>query len=472
MKKKLFKIAIILVVAMIGNIMMAEYNVKENKVYYEDILVEGANTKTLKKLSKNYMTDGKRVFYFEREIKGADPDTFQVLEHAFSKDKNHVYYETEKIEENINTSVVKILNKFYFKDNKNVYLMYGKVEGADPDTFELLTDNMGYSKDKNNVYYTFSVVEGADVKTFEIIKEIFAYAKDKNNLYYDGIQIDKINTKDFSILSEDLIRNNNKIFFQGTPLKEIDGKKFRFLTKETRWSGLSYGTDEKNIYVIGLMGDSDILRTIKNVDISTFKVMEDGKYSFDKNNVYYTGYNGTIKIEGADISSFTPIKNSLLYSKDKNSLYISGKKVKGISPENLKIFFLPFDVYAFLLKNDTNIYYMTANESIVDSFNIITLNSSGMDLKTFEAVGEDNNYFKDKNNLYMKNFEKGLVKIEGFDIKSMVILDDFYIKDKNNVYCNGKIMKEADSKTFTITHNKYGNEVIKDKYKIYDYCAN
>ena len=184
MKKKLFKIAIILVVAMIGNIMMAEYNVKENKVYYEDILVEGANTKTLKKLSKNYMTDGKRVFYFEREIKGADPDTFQVLEHAFSKDKNHVYYETEKIEENINTSAVKVLNKFYFKDNKNVYLMYGKVEGADPDTFELLTDNMGYSKDKNNVYYTFSVVEGADVKTFEIIKEIFAYAKDKNNLYY------------------------------------------------------------------------------------------------------------------------------------------------------------------------------------------------------------------------------------------------------------------------------------------------
>ena len=63
-----------------------------------------------------------------------------------------------------------------------------KIEGADPETFQIISDdgNMRYAKDKNFVYIYLKDGEcmkviGADPETFEVLE--FPYAKDKKDAY-------------------------------------------------------------------------------------------------------------------------------------------------------------------------------------------------------------------------------------------------------------------------------------------------
>lgn len=79
-------------------------------------------------------------------------------------------------------------NEKFASDNKNVYLMGNKIEGADPMTFQVITDDgeMRYAKDKNSVYIYLKDGEimkvfGADPETFEVLD--YPYAKDKNDAY-------------------------------------------------------------------------------------------------------------------------------------------------------------------------------------------------------------------------------------------------------------------------------------------------
>ncbi len=77
----------------------------------------------------------------------------------------------------------------FARDNDSVYFMAHKIEGSDPDTFEVIStkDRRNYAKDKNFVYIysrdgggVFKVI-GADPATFEVLE--FPYAKDKNDAY-------------------------------------------------------------------------------------------------------------------------------------------------------------------------------------------------------------------------------------------------------------------------------------------------
>lgn len=79
--------------------------------------------------------------------------------------------------------------KDFARDNENVYFKSRKIEGSDPDTFEVIStaDRRSYAKDKNNVYIyikddwgVYKIIN-ADPTTFEVLD--FPYAKDKNDAY-------------------------------------------------------------------------------------------------------------------------------------------------------------------------------------------------------------------------------------------------------------------------------------------------
>lgn len=81
----------------------------------------------------------------------------------------------------------------------------------------------------------------------------------------------------------------------------------------------------------------------------------------------------------------------------------------------------------------------------------------GADLKSFELIGYDQRYSKDKNNVYF------LSSAISQDITNFQLLGDGLAKDKQSVFRYGKSIKNADAGSFV----NLGNNYSKDKNKVY-----
>ena len=133
-------------------------------------------------------------------------------------------------------------------------------------------------------------------------------------------------------------------------------------------------------------------------------------------------YYETQKINGIDVESFESLGEN--FFKDKNNIYYKNKKLENIKPENFKV------INSSLVKQGKNLYYNIEDEN--ENIKFFQLESKTIDDKSFEVFDED------------------------------------YTKDKNNVYYKGKILKGADVETFVKYYNEDDNGYkIQDKNKIY-----
>jgi len=114
----------------------------------------------------SFIKDTKKVFCNSYELEGASPDTFELIS---KRDRNNL-------------------------SRDNSYVFYGniKIENADLDTFKVLSDN--YEKDKEGVYFKEWEIKGADPTTFRVVSDKNALAKDKNNFF---IGTEKVNESEF-----------------------------------------------------------------------------------------------------------------------------------------------------------------------------------------------------------------------------------------------------------------------------------
>ena len=192
-------------------------------------------------------------------------------------------------------------------------------------------------------------------------------------------------------------------------LEELDPITFQIIN--VSGSVRQYLKDKNGIYFID--GDSDNLVLEKlPYDSQTFEVINK-LYTRDKNNIYYSGR----KIIGADLSTFQIGSDG--FSKDKNNIYLEGKRILGIDKDTVKIIELPY------IEDKNNVYYR--NKKI-----------EGADKNTFELTYDfksvvNNYYSKDKNNVYYEN-----KKLKGIDVKTFKkvsrLVDNFLIEDKNGFY--------------------------------------
>ena len=351
------------------------------------------------------------------------------------------------------------INYIYSKDKNAVYLTDGKggwekIEGLDPDTFQVLTD---YIKDKNGVYIISSYTGKfemekkpyMDGRTFEEMDEL--YSKDKNNIYYKGERI-----------------------------IEVDIPTFEKLDKYV------YSKDKNNIYFRG--------KKITGADKNTFEKIDERQYSKDKNNIYYENK----IIEGADRNTFEILNH--YYSKDKNNIYYENKKLKGIDVKTFGKINKIFQVDNFIVEDKNGVYIVETDG------NLVPVNSDEVDIKSLSQLVRKTNLYQDKNNMYfVKNHKlekiKNAPKDDEFNLfvyndryinkydevyyldvdegafKKVVkagfgsrfrVFDDEYAKDKKNVYYRGEILKGADPDSFGIKFNEE-KEIyeIKDKNKVY-----
>lgn len=360
---------------------------------------------------------------------------------------------------NIDKATFQEINYIYSKDKNGVYLTDGKggwekIEGLDPDTFQVLTD---YIKDKNGVYIISDYIGKFEIekkpymdgRTFEEMDEL--YSKDKNNIYYKGERIIGVDIPTFEKLDKYV-----------------------------------YSKDKNNIYFRG--------KKITGADKNTFEKIDERQYSKDKNNIYYENK----IIEGADRNTFEILNH--YYSKDKNNIYYENKKLKGIDVKTFGKINKIFQVDNFIVEDKNGVYIVETDG------NLVPINSDEVDIKSLSQLVRKTNLYQDKNNMYfVKNHKlekiKNAPKVDEFNLfvyndryinkydevyyldidedafKKVVkagfdsgfrVFDDEYAKDKKNVYYRGEILKGADSNSFEMKFNeKTELYEIRDKNKIY-----
>ena len=521
MKTKFFKV--VLGIFILANLGMAEYVKKDNEIYYkygeEDdsgFKVKNVDLNTFKILNDKYAKDGKNVYFLgNKSFENVDIKTFEVLPDNYSKDKNNVYSPINEWIQKIsgaNPKTIKVLSQYYSKDDKNVFYDSDKILNADVNSFVVLEGDHSHAKDKNSVYYSGEKIEGANPKTFKIIedgmyskddKNVYAavdiikdadpqtfrripetnYARDKNNLYYyfgDVKNLGKINEKDFKVLDNNLVKNGNEMYYLGEKVNIKNPEKFEPI-KVSDDKYILYGKDDENIYVVTSDEKYGYFKAIKNADKDTFEVMEkDTRYSKDKNNVYYAGYN-VVQLQDVDKDSFV-IADENAFSYDKKNVYYAGRKLNDISSNGFKVTRLDNrpNLPINFLNDNKNIYKLIdvfdEETGELKSVKTAVVKNPKVDSKTFELFDHWENYFRDKTNVYYENelYKMGLKKIEGADRNSFKILDSEFSKDKNNVYYYGNKMKGISPDGFEFVGNKFIFEnredfisFLKDKNNVY-----
>ena len=511
MKTTFFKVLIGIFI--LANLGMAEYIKTNNEVYYKyaegkdfQFKVKNVDLGTFKVLNDKYAKDVKNVYFSgNKSFEDVDAGTFEVLPADYSKDKNNVYSPENGWIQRVNGAnpkTIKVLNQFYLKDDKNVFFNDEKILGADANSFIALDKENGYAKDKNSVYYFGQKVEGANAKTFEVIsdgeyskddKNVYAsgeiikgadpktfrefpetsYSRDKNNLYYyygEDKFLGKIDENKFEFLDDFIIRNGNEIYFYGNKLKLKDAKKFKLIKNTgimTTSKIIVYGKNDENVYVVTPDDAPENIRIIENADKDTFEVMENNRYSKDKNNIYYLGNYGIVKLEDVDKASFV-ISEQFPFSYDRKNVYYAGKKVDGVTSAGLKVIRRPNEPINFISDNK-NLYRLVEifdeNNRELKSVKAVAVKNPKVDFKTFEIFDEWPNYFHDKNNVYYENklYQIPLKKIEEADRNSFILLNSEFSKDNKNVYYYGNKIKDLNSEKFEFE----GNNFIKDLDIVY-----
>ena len=486
----------------------------KNSVFIGNQKLEGVSSKGFEVLDDtfNFMKDYKNVYYLDREsngitykvkvldTKGIDITSLEFLGYSYNKyyrDKNNIYFLNDKDDKmefeklvGANPKTFEIIDYYFARDDKNLYIFGYKLDGIDPKTFETLNYEM--IKDKNGVYFLENISEenenseikvkkldskGIDLKSFKNVDNSDYYFKDKNGVYYENSEnlhkIENVDLKTFEALDYDFAKDKNSVYYENKKLNEIDASSFEKIE-------FNFIKDKNGLYKIDKNDENDEIKLIpinEKVNLENFKEIG-GNYYKDDKNLYYFGENEFKKIDGSDPNSFEyDNENYTFIAKDKNNVYFDGEKVKGIdvkSAEGIdglwikdknsvfyqgkkleKISSNNFNYfnggisYDKILVDKNGAYKLLENENQKDK--IIPLDSKNIDLKTLERIDspmDSSNYFKDKNGVYFLNGEK-FVKINGADIDSFeVTMSGKYGKDRNNVYFEGKKMEGENPKKF------------------------
>lgn len=336
----------------------------------------GVDINTIEVIGNEYLRDKDQVYFKSTKIKNADPSSFVVLKRPFSKDKNKVYYNSHSFQD-LDVSSFQFVedNNLVLKDKNHAYAVppgdfgeYGPnnlIIPFVPENLQFL--NKYYGKDDKVAYYKGKPIVGSDSKSFIALDDV--YGKDAQTAYYRGIPITGSDAQTF-ILDGIFAIDRNKVYTEG-------------------------------IQVIG-------------VDPATFKVLDDGDYTKDKNGVYYrvTGVYDKNRmlthfspgvIAGADPSSFTTLINERSgggYTKDKNSVYKWGIPVTGIDPATFTL--IDRGVYN---KDKNGVYFDVDSKDEKDGKTIqyIARKVPGADPATFIMIeGDKDNYAKDKTRFYWR----------------------------------------------------------------------
>lgn len=135
------------------------YTVKYNQI---DLMPQ-ADAASFRVIQDGYARDAGQLFYDGKRVLVKDLETFVVLEHGYAKDKSVGYHDRVPVAGSDGASFT-VLGPSYAKDKDHVYYSFVergepnvpavprsvRVSGADPATFEVLSDSNGNGSSNNS----------------------------------------------------------------------------------------------------------------------------------------------------------------------------------------------------------------------------------------------------------------------------------------------------------------------------------
>ncbi|MBK9272330.1 MAG: DKNYY domain-containing protein [Saprospiraceae bacterium] len=305
----------------------------DSMVYYNDILIDGADPFSFQALDKQYAKDKNFVYFCDefregqnyyltkkskiQKIEIADVASFEVLSEAYARDHHRGYYRGNAFDLNDPASL-EVLDVRFVKDQYNVYFEQNPVKNAIPSKFQIINHHYAedgekvfyfgyrsdlyngihiltqhtdrfvllqypYSKHHSAVYFYYFKLSEADPFSFEVLGNF--YAKDKNRVYFENKEILGADPLSFQLISfesdnNDLIqfaKDHQKVFWKDKIIQKATANSFKVL-------GLDYSTDGNRVYFEDKM--------LQNANPKTFSVQRHGHGDFDaedSENQYFKG---------------------------------------------------------------------------------------------------------------------------------------------------------------------------------------
>lgn len=184
---------------------VTKYMWKDKNHVYIGTRVTPADPTTLQLLDGSYYRDAKSVYYNLFALSFVDPTSFEVMGDQgysadYAKDKNRVYFR-ELVVEGADPTLVTMLDHGYWKDINRVYYEASVLPLVDPSSFETIGEYGQYAKDRNRVYYRDFIIEGADPETFQnVLRDDSLFWRDKSGIYLRGKAIEGVDRETFVVI--------------------------------------------------------------------------------------------------------------------------------------------------------------------------------------------------------------------------------------------------------------------------------
>lgn len=311
--------------------------------------------------------------------------------------------------ENYDSRTFVRIDKSYSKDQNHAYLNNEEIEGALPESFEVLGE--GYSKDALHVFYEHELVPGADPASFVVTESP---------------------TEDhFAII---LAHDNKDYYHRSTPLHVADYDSFKPI--EGGWF-----IDRVQVYYEGYLARERNGERMPIADYDSFRVLNE-RYACDDRCVYYTD----AIVAGADPATMRIIKDQLVMAQDKYRVYYEGKatEVKDFAK-----------LTSHPLKDSRGIFYTEGSN--IYTFDLKRM-PAGTDMASLRRVTDYRNWYADRNRVYYENkIIPGVnpKKIEIFPVHYLSATHDsnnnknsYYSHDGTHVYYRDSLMNGVDIATF------------------------
>ncbi len=448
----------------------------KNHVFFDDKVLEGADTMTFEVLASPYSKDRYHVYVDGKPLRGVDPQSFRVVtekpsRHScdessvalFARDARH-WIHADIVDLNIDPDSLVFFNNTFFKDKNGLYYFtigdyaYKKIDAADPVTFVALSDS--FAKDKSHVYQYALGMEYEEFKTLPMDPATFVLVGSDNTYYH-------------------VYKDKDHVFY-GPYNWEIKGADVpTFVLFVTATNTIFYKDKNKVYRTLNGRHGAWSIDPIEGSDPSTFTILQTenhNTYSKDASSVFFNAQ----KISGADPKSFKSIPKIYGLSADSAHVFIENEMMKNLDPNTLRIydFYLTDFNGVYILEQD-NLGGNPVRITLLHGVSPVTFRvlSAGYavdntavyyrgnkiinaDVATFHTLGDgvSEGYAKDNTTLY---FEGVPIKPHfPVDVATFEVLSQYFARDKNHVIFNigasnqvggifGIIM-EADPATFSV----------------------
>ena len=225
-------------------------------------------------IGKDYLKIGEEIYTDSNALIGlrllpyVDKETFQHITWYYYKDKDYIYYKTHILYD-LDPNTAQVVSENIISDGKISYFKMWQIKNSSSPVEKL---SRMYFKNGNDIY---SIILDSDPKI-------------------------NINPESFEILWNELIKDDEKVYFWNTLLP--------LNPQSTHLLYWGYYWDNNRIYFWW--------KEVKDIDIWTFEVYRDTKdMAHDKNHIYFREN----KLNSVDVGTFEVL--NYYFWKDKDSLY-------------------------------------------------------------------------------------------------------------------------------------------------------